>query len=174
MNRGDTLNSRHRSELLNQLQSTVPQQVIDAAAQLANSGEERGMQAVVDALLATNDATARNALAMIISDQRCPAGFEALATLLKDDRTRSHRGTLLYALGAYDCSSILSLLIDFVIDGTFEVSRQAHTLISNIETEVDDQTWNACAERLRNALSTAAPDRQPVIAELLELFDAEA
>jgi hypothetical protein len=159
-------------ELLNQLQSTLPQRVIDAATQLANSGEG-GMQAVVDTLLTTNAPTVRNALAMIISDQKHPAGFAALVTLLKEDRTRAHRGTLLYALGAYDYSSILPLLIDFVIDGTFEVSRQAHTLISNIETEVDDQTWNACAERLRNALPTAAPDRQPVIAELLELFDDE-
>lgn len=161
-------------ELLSQLQSDLPQQVIDAATQLANSGEDGSIQAIVDALLTTNDPATRNALAMIISDQTYPAGFEALTTLLKDDRTRAHRGTLLYALGAYDCSSILALLVDFVIDGSFEASRQAHTLISNIETEVDDQTWSACSARLRSALPTAAPDRQPVIAELLELFDEQA
>ncbi|MBK7536567.1 MAG: hypothetical protein IPI49_14585 [Myxococcales bacterium] len=83
------------------------------------------------------------------------------------------RGSLLYALGAYDCSSILPLLIDLVIDGSFEVSRQAHALVSSIETEVDEQTWNACAARLRTALQQVVPDRQPLVAELLTLFDAE-
>jgi hypothetical protein len=161
------------SDLLNQLRSSVSQEVIDAAAQLAIRGEAQGMQAVVDILLTTNDPAARNALAMIIGDQKYPAGFDALVKLLGDDRTRAHRGTLLYALGAYDCSSILPMLIDFVIDGTFEVSRQAHSLISSIETEVDDQIWNACAERLRKALSSVDPDRQSVLAELLALFDEE-
>jgi hypothetical protein len=131
------------------------------------------MQAVVDVLLTTNDPAARNALAMILSDQKHPAGFDALVKLLGDDRTRAHRGTLLYALGVYDCSSILPMLIDFVIDGTFEVSRQAHSLISSIETEVDDQVWNVCAEHLRRALPCADPERQPVLAELLVLFDEE-
>ena len=159
--------------LQNQLRSSDPQQIIDAATQLAIRGEPPGLQAVMDVLLTTNDPVVRNGLAMIVSDQKHPAGFAALVKLLREERTRAHRGSLLYALGAYDCSSILPMLIDFVIDGTFEVSRQAHSLISGIETEVDEPTWSACAERLRGALPNSDPARSAVIAELLELFDEE-
>jgi HEAT repeat protein len=161
------------ADLLSQLQSSDSQHILDAASQLAIRGETHGMQAVMNVLLTTNDPAVRNGLAMIVSDQKHPAGFDALVKLLQDERTRAHRGSLLYALGAYDCSSILPLLIDFVIDGTFEVSRQAHSLISGIETEVDESTWSACAERLRGALPNADPDRHAVVAELLELFEEE-
>ena len=103
------------ADLQNQLRSSDPRQILDAATQLAIRGEPPGLQAVMDVLLTTNDPVVRNGLAMIVSDQKHPAGFDALVKLLRDERTRAHRGSLLYALGAYDCSPILPMLIDFVI-----------------------------------------------------------
>lgn len=160
-------------DLLRQLQSSDPSKVVVAARELASRQEMSAAPPLLELLRTTNDVTVRNAAALALSDLKHPPAFDVLVNLIKDERTRGSRGTLLYAIGAFDCSSILPILIDFVIDGNFEVSRQAFSLIGEIEVEVDERTWNACASRVQNALMLAADERRPLLRELLALFKQE-
>jgi HEAT repeat protein len=160
-------------ELLRQLESGDPPKVVAAARELAARQELSAATPLLELLRTTNDVTARNAAALALGDLKHPPAFDVLVDLLKDERTRGSRGTLLYAIGAFECSSILPTLVDFVIDGNFEVSRQAFSLIGGIETEVDERTWDACTSRLRNALVVAPDERRPLLRELLELFEQE-
>jgi hypothetical protein len=167
------LESATVAELLNQLGSPDPQKVVDATQELAFRHEQTAASPLLEILRSTSDATVRNTAALALSDLQDPRVFNVLVDLLKDDRTRGNRGTLLYALGAYDCSPVLPLLVEFVIEGNFEVSRQALSLISGIETEVDERTWNASTERLRTALESASQERYPLLLELLSLFEQQ-
>lgn len=160
-------------DLLEQLKSGDFQKIIGAASELASRQEVSAVPLILEVLRTTNDASVRNATALAISDLKHPSGFDVLVALLKDERTRANRGTLLYAIDAYDCSPILQLLVDFVIDGNFEVSRQALSLISGIETEIDEQTWHSCIDRLRSALAAASEERRPILVELLSLFEQD-
>ena len=63
-------------------------------------------------LRTTESPIIRNAAALALSDLNEPQAFQVLVDLLRDERTQNNRGTLLYALGAYDCSSILPLLVE--------------------------------------------------------------
>lgn len=159
------------AELLQQLDSADADIVADAASILASRHEASASPRLLELLRKTDNAVIRNAVALALSDRNDPQAFQVLVNLLRDERTQKNRGTLLYALGAYDCSSILPLLVDLVIDGNYEVSRQALSLIQGIETELDDRQWNACAVRLRAALAAAAEERRPLIGELLALFE---
>lgn len=159
------------AELLQALDSSDADIVAGAASKLALCHAASAAPRLLELLRTTESPMIRNAAALALSDLNEPQAFQVLVDLLQDERTQKNRGTLLYALGAYDCSSILPLLVDLVIDGNFEVSRQALSLIQGIETELDDRKWSACAVRLRAALASASEERRPLIGELLALFE---
>jgi HEAT repeat protein len=164
-------NSVTTAELLQSLDSSDTDVVAGAARGLAERHEARAVPRLLEMLRMTDNPVIRNAAGLALSDLKEPQAFQVLVDLLRDERTKKNRGTLLYALGAYDCSSILPLLVDLVIDGNFEVSLQALALIQGIETELDDRQWSACTVRLRAALASATAERRPLIGELLTLFE---
>ena len=166
-------NSVTTAELLQKLDSSDIKVVADAAGELAERHDASAIPRLLELLRTTDNPVIRNAVALALSDLNEPQAFQVLVGLLRDERTKKSRGTLLYALGAYDCSGILPLLVGLVIDGNFEVSREAMSLIQGIETELEDLEWSACRMRLRAALASASEERRPLIGELLALFEDE-
>jgi HEAT repeat protein len=126
---------REKSRLIAHITGGDPTSIIEAARESALRQESGVAPYLLEVLRSTSDASVRNAAALALSDLKDPSAFNVLVDLLKSERTHGSRGTILYALGAYDCSTILPLLVDMVIDGHFEVSRQAFSLISGVETE---------------------------------------
>lgn len=136
----------------------------------------------VDRLLAqlrtTSDARVRNRAAIALSDMGIPEAFDAIVGLLGQDRTRGARGTLLYALEPYDCSTVLPLLVDLVIADPYESARQAAACITGIQAVVADDLWERLERQLRAAYEAADPPyavkdperREQVIGVLLEFF----
>ena len=166
-----TLKSATTSELLDRIQSGDSQKIIEAAREISSRQEGSAGPYLLDVLRMTNDAAVRNAVALALSDLKDASAFDVLVDLVKSERTHSNRGTLLYALGAYDCSSLLPLLLDLVIDGNFEVSRQAFSLISGIEIQLDESTWQDYLKRLRSAVLVSTEERRPLLEELMSRFD---
>ena len=125
-----------------------------------------------EVLATTDDTIVRNGIALALSDiHDAPAG-DVLVALLQSPRTAGSRGTLLYAMGAYDCAPVLPLLIACVVDGNFEESRQALALIEGIETELSEQTWSACRARMHSAMADAAEERRPLLERLVAMLRA--
>ena len=88
----------------------------------------------VRTLLEVKTPVARNRLALKLSDiSDSQELFSALTQLLQNAKTIGARGTLLYALRKFDCTTIFSLLIDFVIAGGWEVAHEAHSRICAID-----------------------------------------
>ena len=123
-------------------------------------------------LATTGHPRLRNAAALALSDLEAPEAFDVIAGLLRQEHTRGLRGTLLYALRPYDCTPILPLLVDIVVDDTYESAREAAALIDGTGVALDDRS----AERLRCAFDSPGayavrdPERrEEVIGRLLEL-----
>jgi HEAT repeat protein len=167
-------NAATSAELLQQLDSKDAAAIAGAVRELAARHETSATPRLLHILRTTDNAIVRNAAALALSDLQELEAFKVLVDLLRDDRTSQSRGTLLYALGAYDCSPILPLLVDLVIGGNFEVSQQAFSLIRGIEKEIEEGVWSACTTRLQTALASAATERRPLLAELLSLFTDQA
>ena len=163
--------SASTSALLEMIGSADSQKIVSASEELASRGEAAAAPRLLELLQTSSDANVRNAAAIALSDLKDPRAFDIVVNLLNDDRTLKSRASLLYALGAYDCRSILPLLVEFVIGGNFEVSRQALALISGIEGEVDDRTWERCIKTVRAAIPLASVERLPLLNELLSLFE---
>ena len=76
-------------------------------------------------LEATEDARERNALALELAETGDGRVFDCLVRLIQRPGLENRRGTLVYCLEGYDCSSVADLLANLVATGNFEVASQA-------------------------------------------------
>jgi hypothetical protein len=80
-------------------------------------------------LEATDSHQERNRLALELADTLDPRLFEHLVRLIRRSELVNHRGTLLYCLEGYDCSTIKDLLVELTKTGNFEVSAEAEIIL---------------------------------------------
>ena len=79
-------------------------------------------------LLAADDFSVRNQLALKISDTENPKLIEPLVSLIKDPKTFNHRGSLISALEQYDYLPYMDLLVR-IINENFEVRWSVDTML---------------------------------------------
>lgn len=79
-------------------------------------------------LLAEDDFSVRNQLALKISDTENPKLIEPLVSLIKDPKTFNHRGSLISALEQYDYLPYMDLLVS-IINENFEVRWNVETML---------------------------------------------
>ena len=79
-------------------------------------------------LLAADDFSVRNQLALKISDTENPKLIEPLVSLIKDPKTFNHRGRLISALEQYDYLPYMDLLVS-IINENFEVRWSVDTML---------------------------------------------
>lgn len=152
------------------LASKEYESIVDAIEQLGAHRRAAALRYLLKVLRKTDDPALRNCLALVLGDLHVPEAFDVIAKLLGDERTRNHRGTLLYALRGYDCSSLLPMLVDFVITGVLEVRNEAFELIMGIDGVVDETHFTSCQRRLQEAVASADGDRRTMLESLVELF----
>ena len=79
-------------------------------------------------LLAADDFSVRNQLALKISDTGNPKLIEPLVSLIKDPKPFNHRGSLISALEQYDYLPYMDLLVS-IINENFEVRWNVETML---------------------------------------------
>lgn len=158
-------------ELIARLRSGVPDDAVAAARALATLGDERAVAPLVELMRQTVHPAVRDAAAVALRDLGDSRALGPLLELIADPKTERHRGTLVYALGGFDCTTIVPELVQLVIDGNFEVSRQAFSVIESIEGVINPRDWNSSIARLRAAQPSADDDKRPLLDDLLKLFE---
>jgi hypothetical protein len=91
--------------------------------------DDTGFARKLQRLEETDDAIERNSLALELTDTRDPRVFDSLIRLIQRPGLESHRGTLVYCLENYDCSSVYKLLEELAETGNFEVAMQAEIIL---------------------------------------------
>ncbi|WP_436531894.1 HEAT repeat domain-containing protein [Actinoplanes sp. HUAS TT8] len=157
-------------ELLARLVGADPDAAREAALELGDRRDYEAVPVMLEVLATTPDTRVRNGVAYALSAMRIPETFDVVVALLREERTRGARGTLLFALRPFDCLSILPLLVEIVIDDTWESSREAAYLISEVEV-IPVEAWEPLRERLRAA--RVDDERRETIEFLLGFFRAE-
>ena len=161
-------------DLLQRIHSNDANTVLTATHEAAPLADEALSSALRHVLAITDDPVVRNGIALALSDAKDALTSEVLVALLKSPRTAGARGTLLYAMGAYPTAlaDALPLLVECVVDGNFEESRQALALIEGIDTELSASTWRACVTRVRSAIPLASSERLPLLEQLAAMLEA--
>ena len=79
--------------------------------------------------LKSTDGRTRDRAALTLKDAGDPRAVQPLITAICVPENENNRGTLVYALGAFDCSDHIDLLVNLVLNGNYEVSSCAFSII---------------------------------------------
>lgn len=77
----------------------------------------------------------------------------------------------MHALGGCDAAPIVPELVQLIIHGNFEVSRQAFMVLENIDGVIATPVWNAAHQEVARSLDQADGEKRGLREELLELFE---
>ncbi len=77
----------------------------------------------------TDDHAERHSLALELSDTRDPRVFDTLVRLIQRPELENRRGTLVYCLGNYNCSTVADLLVKLADTGNAEVVMGANGIL---------------------------------------------
>lgn len=139
------------------LEEKINNNSFDEAINIINNiGSNKYKDAVpllIKHLKITNNNILRNAIAIALSDIGEVEAIEPLISMIKNPKTKGDRGTLVYALGAFDYSPYIELLVDLIKGENFEVSRQSLYLIKSIIKEIPKEIRQRCALNIKNEIN---------------------
>lgn len=108
--------------------------------------------------LMSHDARIRNRAAIELMDSGNPEAVAALVAAIEKDGNRQARGTLIYALSGFDCSSRFSEIFRWAIEGGFEASHEAISILREQSICPDDEDRAACLRMLSVAHTSSNTD----------------
>jgi HEAT repeat protein len=156
-------------DLISQLRSSDPEKVREAALALGDLGDRRAVPALIDILRESWNPDVWNGAAVALRDLGDPRAVDALIERIRDPKTEKSRGTLVYALQVFDCLPHAELLLELVLTGNFEVSREASDALEAVVPRLDSEQWQRFRQRLSSALLTAPEERAVVLQSLLAI-----
>ncbi|XLZ68568.1 HEAT repeat domain-containing protein [Massilia sp. SR12] len=107
--------------------------------------------AVALAEIMSPDARIRNAAAITLMDSGNPEAVDALVAAIEIAAYREARGTLIYALSGFDCTSRFSQLFRWAIEGGFEASHEALSILREQRISPDETARKECLTLLGKA-----------------------
>jgi len=129
--------------------------VDDAICIIEEIGEKKFNDVVpflINKLESTDNHMLRNAIALALSDIGSEEALEPIINMLKDPKTKGYRGTLLAALEAFDYSQYFEMIVDFLYEGNFEVSRKSLILIESVVKNIPDEIIKKCIIKIKNEI----------------------
>jgi HEAT repeat protein len=145
-------------------------QIDDAIVLIEEIGEnknEEAFQFLINILRKTDNHALRNAVALTLNDLGNQEAVEPIVEMLKNPKTMGNRGTLLYSLKSFDYSAHIDLLVDFIINGNYEVRHEAKELIQELKSHLTDETLLRTIVRIKKELDEVE-DRGDVLSESLD------
>ena len=157
--------------LLARINSAEPTVAVDAIRALGALGDGRAGAPLVALLKATTDHGIRSATALALHDLAAEVALAPLVEVIEDPKTRGYRGTLVAALRAFDCGPYLDKLVDWIVEGNFEVSHEAFMVIEEMESTLTVESVEAARNKVRAARARVhQEDKRALLDELLELL----
>ena len=101
--------------------------------------------------LESNNSSVRDKAALDLMDMGDGSAVGPLLRAISKPENLNNRGTLVYALGAFNCEPFLEALVDLVLTGNFEVSTGAFGIIEASATSAD------AMQRVRRQVQSYAP-----------------
>jgi len=97
------------------------------------------------------DANIRNEAAIALMDFGDPKAVAPLVAAIEVVENRKARGTLIYALSSFDCSSRFSQIFRWAIEGGFEASHEAMSILRKQGLTPNEVEREACLILLSRA-----------------------
>lgn len=119
----------------------------------------------------TDNHRLRNTIAIALADIGDESVLKPIVNALNDPKTIGKRGTLLYALGFFDYSPYIELLINFIISGNFEESRQSLSLIESIDINIEHEVIDRCIAKINKDIKRQE-EKMEFLLEALDILES--
>lgn len=122
------------------------------------------------AALSSQDANERNDAAIALMDLGSPVAIAPLISAIENPANRSARGTLIYALSAFDCSDRFYQLFGWALQGGYEASWETIDLMHSQKLKPMPDDLKRCRVLLHSAYQQSQDEE--VLEALGEILDA--
>ncbi|MEK8035064.1 HEAT repeat domain-containing protein [Ideonella sp. DXS29W] len=123
--------------------------------------------------LESPSSSVRDKAALALMDMGNESAVVPLLQAISKPENLNCRGTLVYALGAFNCEPFLEVLVDLVLTGNFEVSTGAFSIIEESATSAE-AVQRVQRHAQRYSPSTVAAEHQKLALEALAVFTEAA
>lgn len=83
--------------------------------------------------LESTSSSIRDKAALDLMDMQAESAVEPLLKAISKPENVNHRGTLVYALTAFNCEQHLEVIVDLALTGNYEVAAGACSIISELK-----------------------------------------
>jgi HEAT repeat protein len=146
-------------------------QLVDELRKVSRQKPRRRGGIVIRILEETNSPRVRNAAALALADMRMKRAKDKLIDVLKRPDTKGYRGTILYALDELGVNLPLSLLVDLLIQDTYEAREEALGFLGSGKIDCDEDL-NRLRQKLRASLQSADEERSHAVNTALQYLSA--
>lgn len=159
---------------LEKLKKALKEEKIDEAEgileEVGTNKYEPAIPLLIEFLKSTDNHRLRNSIALTLSDIENEIAVEPLIEMINDPKTLGFRGSLLFALKPFDCSSHLETLIYHLLSGNFEVQMEAYQLIEeNIYSDLSDDVILKCIIKVKKELDEIERKKE-ILSDALDLL----
>lgn len=124
------------------------------------------------AVLSSQDANERNDAAIALMDLGDPVAIAPLISAIENPANRNARGTLIYALSAFDCSDRFNQLFTWALQGGYEASRETIDLLHSQKLKPMPDDLKQCRVLLLSAYQQSQDeDVLEALGEILDAYD---
>ncbi|UNL83251.1 HEAT repeat domain-containing protein [Priestia koreensis] len=159
---------------LEKLKKALEEEKIDEAEgileEVGTNKYEPAIPLLIEFLKSTDNHRLRNSIALTLSDIGNEIAVEPLIEMINDPKTLGFRGSLLFALKPFDCSSHLETLIYHLLSGNFEVQMESYQLIEeNIHSDLSDDLILKCIIKVKKELDEIERQKE-ILSDALDLL----
>ena len=123
--------------------------------------------------LESPESSIRDRAALDLMDLQDDSAIAPLLRAISKPENVNHRGTLVYALSAFNCEAFLETLVDLALSGNFEVSVGACSIITESATSAE-AVQRVKAQLVKLDTNTLSAEHNHIAwQELLELTPME-
>ena len=161
---------------LKQLEEKINSNKVDEALsiieRIADYKIKTALPFLLEQLEKTDNHLLRNEIALALAEIGTQEVVEPIIRMLNHPKTKGYRGNLLAAVVPFDYSTHLDLLVDFMVEGNFEVSRKSFILIEAIVDDVPIKSKQEYIMKIKKEIEKLE-DKIDFLKESLDLFKME-
>ncbi|MFJ6207369.1 HEAT repeat domain-containing protein [Lysinibacillus sp. NPDC092081] len=159
-------------ELKGLIENNLAEEASDLLDEMIEKNEMVDKEYLLEILLKSKNPNLRNSIAFALSDLGVEEVVEPIITLLKSPETLGHRGSLLGALEPFNYVNHAELLVDYFLNGNYEVSRRSYSLLEPILDQITVKDKEKFARKIEEKIEDLEIELD-FLKDTVELFESE-
>ncbi len=150
--------------------------VLESIDKLRAKGNINDLPTILDYLVEPANASIEKALYNFIFDIKDPKAVEPIIAAIQNEKYLSIQKKLIEMCwqSSLKFANHISLFVDLLIKGDFEIAFEALTVIENMEEVLDSKSKEQEMSKLKNAIPTVSEDRKEWLHEAFHIIEQAA